>query len=80
MNFNANLNNRKHLIHMQITHFLIVINSYTASRYDITLQQKTGWLEITIEKALVHKGVDGRGTVKAIKGGTACEMTFQAKD
>lgn len=80
MNFYANLNTNKHLIDMQITQFLTVTNSYTASPYDITLQQKIGWLQITIEKALVHKGVDGRGTVRAIMGGFVCEMTFQTKD
>lgn len=65
---------------MQIKHFLNVENSYTASHYEITLQQKIGWLENVIQKALVHKRVDGRDTVSVTMGGSVYEMTFRTMD
>ncbi len=42
---------------------MIVENSYTASHYEITLQQKISWLENVIQKAVEYKWVDGRNTV-----------------
>lgn len=65
---------------MQIKHFLNVQNSYTASHYEITLQQKIGWLENVIQKAPVHKRVDGRDTVSVTMGGSEHEMTFLTTD
>lgn len=65
---------------MQIKHFVNVENSYTASHYEITLQQKIGWLENVIQKAPVHKRVDGRDTVSATMGGSVYEMTFHTMD
>lgn len=53
---------------MQIKHFLNVENSYTASHYEITLQQKIGWLENVIQKTLVNKRIDGRDTVNITMG------------
>lgn len=61
---------------MQIKHFLNVENSYTASHYEITLQQKIGWLENVIQEAVVHKKVDGRDTVSVTMVGSVYEMTF----
>ena len=71
---------QKSVIVMQIKHFLNVENSYTASHYEITLQQKIGWLENVIQKAPVHKGVDGRDTVSVTMGGSVHEMTVHAID
>lgn len=68
------------LIVMQIMHFLNVENSHTASHYEITLQQKIGWLENVIQKALAHKKVDGRDTVSVTMGGSVYEMTFHTMD
>lgn len=42
---------------MQIKHFVNVENGYTASHYEITLQQKIGWLENVIQKGWCTKGL-----------------------
>lgn len=65
---------------MQIMHFVNEENSYTASHYEITLQQKISWLENVIQKAVVHKGDDGRDAVSATMGGIVYEMTFHTMD
>jgi len=64
---------------MQIKHFLNVLNSYTASHYEITLQQKIRWPENAIEKAMVHKEYDGWGTVSATMGRIVYAITFHTK-
>lgn len=40
----------KSYCHANKAFFLNVENSYTASHYEITLQQKIGWLENVIQK------------------------------
>lgn len=38
------------------------------------------WLENVIQKALVHKTVDGRDTVSVTMGGSVYEMTSHTMD
>lgn len=47
-----------------------------ASHYEITLQQKMGWLENVTQTVLVYK----RDTVGVTMGGGVYEMTFYTMD